>query len=120
MPPANTHKPSSPADRLLARRRELQQLDTDSDQARDPVTLDQTSVGRLSRMDAMQGQAMAEATHQRRLAELRRIDAALLRLEHGDYGQCLVCEEPIPEQRLAFDPTATLCIACAEARERQR
>jgi DnaK suppressor protein len=120
MPPTKTNAPETPGERLLVRRRELQQLDSDSDQARNPVTLDQTSVGRLSRMDAMQGQAMAEATHQRRLAELRRIDAALRRLEHGDYGQCLACEEPIPEARLAFDPTATLCIACAEARERQR
>ena len=120
MSPANPNTPPSPRNRLLARREQLQQLDKDSDRAREPVTLDQTSVGRLSRMDAMQGQAMAEATHQRRLGELRRIDAALERLENGEYGRCLVCDEPIPELRLAFDPTATLCIGCAEAREQRR
>ena len=100
--------------RLLARRQELQQQDQDNQQARDVVTLDQTSVGRLSRMDAMQAQAMAQASHRRRQIDLQRISAALIRLEQNDYGDCLRCGEPIAEQRLEFDPAATLCIDCAE------
>ena len=79
-----------------------------------PVELDQTRVGRLSRMDALQNQAMAQETERRRQQELVHIDEALKRLENGTYGNCLECDEPIVEKRLAFDPSARLCIDCAE------
>jgi len=82
------------------------------------VELDQASVGRLSRMDAMQGQAMAIASQQRSENQLRLIEAALARIAAGDYGICLRCEEDINPRRLALDPTLPLCIACASAREK--
>ena len=81
------------------------------------VELDQSKVGRLSRMDAMQAQAMAQASGQRRDAVLRRIAAALKRIDDGEYGVCLTCDEPIDPKRLEFDPTVMLCIDCASAAE---
>jgi DnaK suppressor protein len=96
---------------LLARRHALLG-GTDADAAA-TVELDQTRQGRLSRMDALQQQAMAAATHQRSAAELARIDAALARIDAGDYGDCLHCEEEIAPARLRIDPAATLCIQCA-------
>ena len=81
--------------------------------ARDIVTLDQQSVGRLSRMDAMQQQAMAKATQARREVEVRQIKAALARLADGEFGYCEACGEDIPEPRLLLTPTATKCVACA-------
>jgi DnaK suppressor protein len=78
-----------------------------------PVTLDQESVGRLSRIDAMQMQAMALAAQARRRAERERIMAALRRIEAGDYGWCMACGETIAAPRLAHDPAATHCIGCA-------
>ena len=83
----------------------------------DIVELDQSKVGRLSRMDAMQAQAMAQASNQRREATLRRIATALKRIDDGEYGDCLECGEPISEKRLEFDPTALLCIDCASQAE---
>lgn len=77
------------------------------------VTLDQQSVGRLSRMDAMQRQAMAAATHRRREVESQRLRAALARLAEGEYGYCQECGEAIAVGRLAHDPAAALCISCA-------
>jgi DnaK suppressor protein len=85
--------------------------------ARDPVTLDQQSVGRLSRMDAMAGQHMAAANERARQAQIVKINAALRRLDDGDYGYCTNCDEPIAPKRLDADPTASLCIACQSARE---
>lgn len=82
-----------------------------------PVRLDQQSVGRLSRMDAMQGQAMALETQRRNAVMLRRIAAAMARIVDGDYGRCLACDEDIDPRRLAADPVATLCIDCASRRE---
>ena len=81
------------------------------------VELDQSKVGRLSRMDAMQAQAMAQAAVARRKQQLQRIEAALKRIEDGEFGLCVVCEEPINPQRLAFNPAVLTCIDCAEKRE---
>jgi DnaK suppressor protein len=80
---------------------------------RRPVELDQQSVGRLSRMDALQLQAMAKAVDSRRQGRLQRIVGALQRLEEGDYGYCADCGEEIPAKRLAIDPTIALCVTCA-------
>lgn len=81
------------------------------------VELDQTKVGRLSRMDAIQAQAMAQASVDRRDQMLGRIEAALKRVENDEYGHCQECDEPIAPKRLEFDPTVTLCITCASKAE---
>ena len=81
--------------------------------ARAAVELDQTKVGRVSRIDAMQQQEMAKATQAQRTAELKRIDAALERVEAGDYGYCIECDEAIAPKRLEIDPATALCIDCA-------
>jgi DnaK suppressor protein len=99
-----------------------QELLASKDAARDstrPVTLDQASVGRLSRMDAMQGQAMAIEAQRRREIQLQRIHAALGRIKNDDYGLCTACEEEIAIRRLETDPAATLCIACASRQEKR-
>lgn len=82
-----------------------------------PIELDQTKVGRLSRMDAIQQQAMAQATARRTELELQRIRAALGRLRSGDYGYCVTCEEEITEGRLRVDPATLICIECARTAE---
>ncbi len=102
---------------LLALRDELTAQRETGREAEKTVELDQTSVGRLSRMDAMQGQAMSKESGRRRDASLQKIAAALGRIDKGEYGYCLVCEEDIAVQRLEFDPTATLCIDCARKSE---
>ena len=86
--------------------------DTSAD--RRPVELDQQSVGRLSRMDALQVQAMAQAQEGRRQDQLRRIDAALQRLADGEYGACVECGEDIPAKLLEIDPTVVRCVDCAK------
>lgn len=103
-------------DRLLARRAELEEEDRISAESRAPVTLEQDSVGRLSRMDAMQVQAMALAAEKRRQAERSRIEAALRRIDEGEWGWCLTCGEEIAAGRLERDPAATQCLSCAGKR----
>ena len=99
---------------LQARQDELEKLSESSADARATVTLDQASVGRLSRMDALQSQAMAQATERQRAAELARIKSALLRMEEDEYGYCIVCGEEIPTKRLEIDPAASHCVKCAK------
>ena len=94
-------------------KQELTRLAESSEDGRQPVELDQTAVGRLSRMDALQGQAMALEQARRRELEIKRIDAALQRIEEGDYGYWLSCDEEIEAKRLELDPTTPTCISCA-------
>jgi DnaK suppressor protein len=101
------------ATRLRARRDELLQLTAAHEEESDPVEVDQSSVGRLSRMDALQSLAMAAAVERRREAELARIGAALERIEQGEYGECMSCGEAIALKRLELDPATPLCIRCA-------
>jgi len=102
--------------KLRARLNELDELGEISSESRKTVELDQRAVGRLSRMDAMQGQAMALATEERRNLERTRIEQALKRIEDGDYGYCVKCEEEIEIQRLELDPSQPFCISCAKGR----
>jgi len=87
------------------------------DEAEEVVELDQTRMGRLSRMDAMQAQAMSVETGRRRRQDLIEIEAALVRISEGDYGDCFECGEAINPNRLEANPIATLCINCAQALE---
>jgi len=86
-------------------------------EAEEVVELDQTRVGRLSRMDAMQAQAMSMETGRRRRQKIIEIDAALERVKTGDYGDCFECGEVINPKRLEADPSASFCISCAESLE---
>ena len=99
--------------RLAAKRAEIEEHSELSSDARAPVKLDQVSVGRLSRMDAMQQQAMAQAGERARQRDLVRIEMAERRIAAGDYGYCEECGEEIPDGRLAIDPMATHCVNCA-------
>lgn len=96
---------------------QLEAVADSSQAAAEPVELDQTRMGRLSRMDALQGQAMAKASEGRRQAQLTALKQALIRLDAGEYGFCLRCGEPINPARLASNLAATLCIECATADE---
>jgi DnaK suppressor protein len=98
---------------LQQERAEILAISAGTADSRRPVELDQQSVGRLSRMDAMQVQAMAQAVDARRQGRLKRIEAALKRLDTGDYGYCLDCGEEIPAKRLAIDAVTERCVDCA-------
>ena len=100
-------------DALLAERTQLANEDAASAEDRGTVTLDQQSVGRLSRMDALQRQAMAKATMRRRAARGARIDAALRRMDEGEFGFCQKCGDGIAQERLDLDPTVPTCVSCA-------
>lgn len=102
---------------LLDLRNSLLEAQETGDAAEETVVLDQTRVGRLSRMDAMQAQAMSIETGRRRRQKLLQIEAALKRIDEDEYGYCQDCGEDIPVPRLEVDPAALLCIACASKKE---
>lgn len=100
--------------RLLTLRDEILAMEEADDESKRPVELDQPSIGRLSRMDALQAQQMAQETARRRQQQLQRIEGALRRIDNDDFGYCALCEEEIDRRRLNVDPTITRCIDCVD------
>ena len=84
-----------------------------------PVVLDQSSVGRLSRMDAMQQQAMAKATRQKAELRLAQCKSALSAFDRDEYGLCRKCEEPIGYPRLKARPESPYCLECQDEIDRK-
>jgi len=77
-----------------------------------PVEPD-VAIGRLSRLDSMQGQQMALELQRRQQAELNRLRDTLKRVESPDFGTCPLCRQEIAFERLKAMPDATLCVACS-------
>ena len=114
MPDSNATDEEAVRVALLGMRKELRDMLENACENSSPVELDQTQQGRLSRMDAMQQQAMADETQRRRHMRLAQIDAALARLDDGEYGYCVTCGEEINAERLALDPAIALCLRHAK------
>jgi len=98
---------------LIKIRDDLMEAEESSSKDVKTVELDQSRIGRLSRMDQMQNQQMALERQRRRKIQIRKIDAAWQRLENGEFGMCSYCEGGIELERLEFDPTSVLCSECA-------
>ncbi len=99
---------------LLATRAKLEQQLQDGESATDVVVLDQTTVGRVSRVDAMQQQSMAVSTRANAQVTLRKVIAALRCIDEEGYGYCSNCDEPIEFKRLQVQPQASHCLNCQD------
>lgn len=99
---------------LLTMRAKLEQQLQDGESATGVVVLDQTSVGRVSRVDAMQQQSMAVSTRANATTNLRKVIAALKRIDADDYGYCSNCDEGIEFKRLRVQPQASRCLNCQD------
>jgi len=115
---AESLNPSSFLAQLESLRSDVLEASALANNAAQPVELDQNRVGRLSRMDAMQGQAMAQANVERQGVLLTEIERALNEIESGEYGRCVECDESIAVARLEADPVTQRCIVCATKLER--
>ena len=104
-------------DRLHTLRDELDTLLKGTGEGSRPVDLDQP-IGRLSRVDALQQQSMAAASHASALRRRQQVGAALHRIEDGEYGECRSCGEAIESRRLDAHPETPFCVSCQELRER--
>ena len=99
---------------LQSNKAKLDQQLLDSESATGVVTLDQSSVGRISRIDAMQQQSMAISTRTKVKISLRKVLKALKRLDTEDFGYCGQCDEQIEFNRLKVQPQASHCLKCQD------
>jgi RNA polymerase-binding transcription factor len=102
---------------LQSQRTKLEQQLRDAQAATNIVSLDQSSVGRVSRMDAMQQQSMAVSTRAKAEASLRKVLKALKFMESGEYGYCHNCDAAIQLNRLKVQPEASHCLECQDQQE---
>lgn len=98
----------------------INQAIMESRQASATVVLDQSSVGRLSRMDAMQQQAIAQGMTERLQLQKRKLEAALARIDSGGFGLCCACGDELERQRLYADPCILFCLPCVEERSNDK
>ena len=75
------------------------------------------SIGRLSRVDALQQQHIAVARRRELETRKRQLRAAMGRIEAGSFGECSQCEEPIGLARLKARLESSLCRDCQQHRE---
>ena len=101
---------------LQVLRTELTALLDDEAGLTETVTLDQSRMGRVSRVDALQQQEMAKATRRRAELRLTRVEAALERVAEDEYGECPDCGEYISLKRLQAVPASVFCMACMRSR----
>lgn len=106
--------------RIAAELTEIRRALSDAEGAGATVALDQTSVGRLSRMDAMQQQAMAHGARERLMRQKWKLEAAQDRISSGQFGICCDCGDPIPIERLQADVAAPFCAYCQEEIDARR
>ena len=83
-----------------------------TDEALRPVELDQTAVGRLSRMDSLQNQGLTKNLREREVVKLALLREAMERIVDGGYGVCTGCGGAIPFERLFVFPEGPECAAC--------
>ncbi|CAN5785796.1 hypothetical protein BH23GEM6_BH23GEM6_00870 [soil metagenome] len=80
-----------------------------------PPELDQSAVGRLSRIEALQNQGFTRNLQERERVQLAQVMDALQRLEDGCYGVCTSCRGSVGFERLMVFPEACHCTRCSSA-----
>jgi DnaK suppressor protein len=100
-------------DELLRSLTRLERSISANGSAARPRDLEQDTVGRLSRIEALMSQGLTATLAAREKAQLEQILSALRRLEEGTYGVCNGCGAAIPIERLMVFPETLACAACA-------
>jgi DnaK suppressor protein len=100
-------------DELERQLKKLRKSMSVTDEALKTVVLDQTAVGRVSRMDSLQNQGIAQGLREREAVRLVQIQTALQRLSNGTYGSCTACGGIIAFERLSVFPESAMCAACS-------
>ncbi|ACV25921.1 TraR/DksA family transcriptional regulator [Kangiella koreensis] len=113
----NDKKTAHYREELLLIQKELVEALGLAEEVGEKVELDQARFGRVSRGTALMDQAMSEASVERDKKRLVAVRKALKRIEEGQYGFCLECDEPISAKRLEVAPETELCLDCQSFKE---
>ncbi len=73
----------------------------------------ENSIGRVSRMDAINNKGVNEAALRSAINKLALLECAFQRIDHEDFGLCVRCKNQIPIQRIIIMPQSSYCVYCA-------
>jgi len=91
--------------------KEIEQLE----EASQPIA-PENSIGRVSRMDAINNKGVSEAALRSARKKLSNLQTALKKIDTPDFGICARCRQPIPPARLMYMPESKFCVGCADRR----
>jgi DnaK suppressor protein len=91
---------------------EIEQYLEKTEESAEAVSPDK-SLGRLSRMEAMQDQQLMLDARRRKKMQKVAVQSALQRIENGQFGTCIFCGNLIPEERLEVAPESSSCVNCS-------
>jgi len=90
-----------------------QKIIEDFKQISQPVAPD-NAIGRVSRMDAINNKAVADAGLRQAEDKLKKLNYALSKIDSEEFGVCRRCGGDIPLGRLALIPQSLFCVKCAK------
>jgi len=73
----------------------------------------ENSIGRVSRMDAINNKSVVESSLRQSKSKLAKLKIALTKIDGPNFGKCMRCGKDIQEKRLMFLPQSDRCIHCA-------
>ena len=73
----------------------------------------ENSIGRISRMDAINNKSVMEASLRNKISKLNKLKVALIKIDEEGFGYCSECKNVIQEGRLMYMPESTKCVRCA-------
>ena len=79
----------------------------------EPVAPD-VSIGRLSRMDAINNKSITECALRQAENKLQNLKRVLEMYGKPDFGKCVKCKTQIPVERILFLPQSLYCVKCAK------
>jgi len=74
----------------------------------------ENSIGRVSRMDAINNKSVTEAALRNARQQLAKLQVALSKIDLPEFGICVFCKQPIPSARLLYMPESSRCVRCAD------
>ena len=86
---------------------------SDLDRITQPIS-PENSLGRVSRMDAINNKSVVEASLRQSKKKLSKLKISLTKIEDKNFGKCMRCGNNIQEKRLMFLPQSDKCVRCAE------
>ncbi len=85
----------------------------DTEEMTKPIS-PENSIGRVSRMDAINNKSVMEASLRNKISKRNKLILALTKVDNPGFGLCESCKQKINPARLMYMPESTKCIRCAD------
>ena len=74
----------------------------------------ENSIGRVSRMDAINNKSIVEAALREAKNKLNQLETIERKIGDNNFGKCFKCKKNIPFERLIIRPHSQFCVKCAK------